>query len=105
MINEFYKLENPEIVNKLVKRYPKIETFLNSSIEKFKAIGYPICLSAIVEKPCSCTDEEEDLLWIYIEANDALTPDEEFDIEFKVFRDIIGAKFARLNGMIGVTVR
>jgi hypothetical protein len=106
MINNYYTLENPETVNKLINRYPSIERFLNENVEKFKKIiGYPICLSAIVEKPCGCSDEEEDLLWIYIEANGELNPDEEFDVESSVFQDIIGPEYFNLNGMVGVSVR
>lgn len=105
MINDFYKLENPDIVDKLVKRYPVVEDFLNKNVEKFKEIGYPICLSAIVEKPCNCTDQEEDLLWIYIDADDKLSHDEEFEIECNVFEKIISPEYFNLNGMIGVSVR
>jgi len=106
LIESYYNLENKEEILNFLEKYPKIHKFLETNINNFNnVINCPISLKLNTSKPCNCTHEEDNLLWIFAESKGHFTDRLAEQIEDYIFDHIISPAWFDTNGMIGFSVR
>jgi hypothetical protein len=103
-IEDVFDIENKQELQSFLLKYPKIKTFLINNKFKFKSIAdFPLILSANLNPPCNCTDQEEDLLWVCVSAGN-MDREESDRLEDEILEQILSPNWFEIDGRVGFIV-